>query len=145
MGRYRLVVTGGVLLFGFSAASAIWAEDIVSDWEDILTGTKLELQSHVSAGAAAGSGVRSTWDLCRDGTFHSSHSSTASVEIPGSKSLSTNQVSHAGKWRVEGQGQNALLILTYREGQGITYQLTSDSQTIYLQGDRVSHTKSLVC
>lgn len=138
-------MVGMLVLLGFSGASGLWAQDSVSHWQDLLAGAKLERGSHVSSGEGAGSTVKMSWDLCRDGTFHSSHSSTASAEVPGSVSLSTNQVSHTGRWSVEIQGQEAFLVLTQRDGRRITYHLTSDGQTTSLNGDRVSHRRSPLC
>ena len=123
----------------------MWAEDLLGQWNELLTGAKLERRLHASSGAAAESSVMTTWDLCRDGTFHSSQSATASVKVPGSLSLITNQVSHTGRWSVEIRGQDALLVFTPRDGQRSTYTLTSDGQETYLDGERVVRTRSPVC
>jgi len=114
-------------------------------WKDRLAGARLERQSHISRGAGAEAGVQSIWDLCRDGTFHTSHSSSASIDIPGSLSLSTNQVSDTGKWSVEIHDQDALLRLAFRNGRPITHRLHLEGPTMYLDGEQVSFTRSTLC
>ena len=143
--RHLAAVAGVLVLLGFSGAGTVWAEDLVSHWKELLAGAKLERQSHVSSGSGAGAGLSTTWDLCRDGTFHSSHSSTASVEAPGSLSLSTNAVTHTGRWSVEIRGEEALLVLMYRDGRRIAHALSADGPTTSLDGERVTSMRSSIC
>jgi hypothetical protein len=145
VGTFAVPVIVAILaLLLFSDPGMLRAEDPVN-YMEMLSGAKLERNSRVSSGLGSDSSIKIAWDLCPDGTFRSSHSATSSVEGSGSQSLSINQTSNTGRWSVEMQGQDALLVLIPRGGQRTVYQLVFDGQTLYLEGEKVGRTRSRVC
>jgi len=145
VGFRQLPFVAFILLIPFFVADAGQADDLIGHWKESLAGTKLEQQSHASGGTTTDATAKTTWHLCRDGTFRSSHSATASVEAHGSLSLSANQVTQRGRWSVENREQEAFLVLTQRDGHTISYRLTSEGQTTYLDGKAVTQTRSRLC
>ena len=137
-------IVGSLVFLANLWTGALYAEDSVGSWVELLSGAKFVRQA-TSGVTGAESKVKMSWDLCPNGVFYSSQAATASVEAPGSMSLSTNQVTHTGRWSVEIQGSDALLVLTQRDGRRITYHLTSDAGTTFLEGEPVRQTRSTVC
>ena len=145
VGCHRPTIVAVLLFVPCFVAVMVSADDPIGHWKESLAGTKLEQQSHASGGTTADARSTTTWHLCRDGTFRSTHSATASVVAPGSLSLSANQVTHRGRWSVESREQDASLVLTHRDGHTNSYRLTSDGQTTYLDGQPVLQTRSRLC
>jgi len=138
------VIVGIFALLIVSEPGMLRAED-PANYMEMLSGAKLERETRVSSGLGSASNIKIAWDLCPDGSFRSSHSATSSVEASGSQSLSMNQTSNTGRWSVEMQGQDAVLVLIPRGGQRTVYQLVFDGQTLYLEGEKVGRSRSRVC
>lgn len=144
VGFRRPTIAAFLLLVPLFISDVGAVEDPGAHWKESLAGTKLEQQWHASGGPTDAT-AKTTWHLCPDGTFRSSHSATASVEAQGSLSLSSNQVTHSGRWSVETRGQDVFLVLRQRDGRTISYRLSSDGQTTYLDGQGVIQTRSRLC
>ena len=137
----------GVLLFSESLETTAWSAETgpVTQWEDLLAGMMLERVSSHSSGNGGGFTATSVWHLCRDGSFRYSHSSSASVEAPGSLGSSTSQISQTGRWSVAVKGGEALLVLRHSNGTQTLYPITYDGENTSLDGERVSRVPSKQC
>ena len=138
-------IVGSLVFLATSWTGALYAEDAVGSWVKLLSGMKLVRHAQASGVPGAESTVKMSWDLCPNGVFYSSQAATASVEAPGSISLSTNQVTHTGQWSVQTVGSDALLVLAQQDGRRITYHLTADSGTTFLEGEAVRQMPSTAC
>jgi hypothetical protein len=133
--RSGLIV--GLFVSALLAEPGAWAAepDPTTQWEDRLAGMVFKRESSHSSGEGGGFTATSVWHLCRGGSFRYSHSSTASVEAPGSLGSSTSQISQTGRWSVAIKGGQALLVLRYKDGTQTSYALAYDGVKTYLEGE----------
>ena len=136
-----LLVSGSLVNIGAGSAEA----GPVTQWEDLLAGMALKRVSSHSSGDGGGFTATSVWHLCRGGSFRYSHSSTVSVEAPGSLGSSTNQTSQTGRWSVVIKGSETLLVLKHSSGAQTLHPLAYDGEQTYLDGEPVFRAPSHGC
>ena len=143
----RSIIIGVLLFSGSLVETGAWSAETgpAIQWEDLLAGMMLKRESSHSSGDGGGFRATSVWHLCRGGSFRYSHSSTVSVEAPGSLGSSTSQVSQTGRWSVVIKGSEALLVLKHSNGTQTSHLIAYDGEQTYLDGERVIRAPSHEC
>ncbi len=116
------------------------------EWLAYLTGKRItRIESYSSSGGGGGYSAREEFDLCSDGRFFYSGSSSVSVDVGGTGGYSGGTDGGAGTWRIVEQGNVVGIELRWNNGNvgqalleyrdGGTYV---DGQRMYVTSDNTS-------
>ncbi|HEX9729070.1 MAG TPA: hypothetical protein VGA37_11245 [Gemmatimonadales bacterium] len=106
-------------------------------WDQWFRGKRLtQMSSYSSSGGSGGYSSHNTWDLCRDGRFFFSGSSSVSVDVGGASGYNGAQDAGAGQWRIVEQGPVGGVELRWAGGQVTQHRLEYQDQATYIDGTR---------
>ncbi|MCC5932451.1 MAG: hypothetical protein JJU28_24615 [Cyclobacteriaceae bacterium] len=107
-------------------------------WRQWLSDMSLRRMSSYSSGTSGGSNSQSRIDLCANGYFSYSSSSSMSIDVGGVFGNSSGNNSGQGTWEVLDAGNgNGLLRMSFNDGRVWEYQLsTNEKEETYLDGVR---------
>lgn len=107
-------------------------------WKQWLSDMSLRRMSSYSSGTSGGSSSQSRIDLCANGFFSYTSSSSVSIDVGGVFGNSSGNNSGQGKWEVLDAGNGiGLLRLNFNDGRVWEYQLSSnEKEETYLDGVR---------
>ena len=117
--------------------------DVVKEWEQRFKtpgGCRLKYlyvsTSTDYSGGYAGGSTEETIDLCPNGTFGFSAGSDYSMDNSAGFGYSLDSDAGQGKWELQFNGNNAVLVLNFNNGRVMEYELTYEDGKTYLSGSR---------
>ena len=117
--------------------------DVVKQWDNWfktpggcrLKYMKVSTSTSYSSGYAGGSSEE-TIDLCPNGTFGFSSSSDYSMSIDAGSAYPSSGDGGEGKWELQFNGANPVLILNFNDGRVMEFEITYINRETYLNGAR---------
>ncbi|MBN1996103.1 hypothetical protein JW935_01040 [candidate division KSB1 bacterium] len=121
---------------------------VADEWKQNLTNCRLTYMWSYSSsgygdGSYAGGSQQTTIDLCGRGFFNYSDNNSMSVDAgSGTSGYGGGQSQGSGTWKVVGRGNQAVLVLTFHDGQVYEYRLSMQEGKTYLDDKRYFRTYS---
>lgn len=112
------------------------SSQLAQEWQQFFNGMRATYLSSFSSGLSGGSSEKVEYDLCSDGQFAYSSSSSLSIDTGGASAFSGGSSANSGTWRIVTQGNQAFMELAWSDGDvsNITLEFTDDKT--YFNGSR---------
>jgi hypothetical protein len=115
------------------------------EWNDLVAGMMLKQLSSYSSGTSGGYTSESVLHLCRDGSYSYYSASSTSIYVDGATGSGIDEDASAGRWRIEMNGAQAILVLEADDGGASRHQIAFDGEKTFVDGERVFRVPSDAC